>query len=90
MTINMLKLNEEKTEMMVFQPRQMSVDTLRQGHEAAWRHAYRYRSIARRLLGARIQIPIAIASNLGYRFYAHHLDDFYNCDWVIGQRSPAT
>jgi radical SAM superfamily enzyme YgiQ (UPF0313 family) len=72
---------------VVFQPRQMSVETLRKGHENAWRHAYRYRSIARRLLGARIQIPIAIASNLGYRFYAHHLDDFYNCDWVIGQRS---
>ncbi|MCP5304193.1 MAG: B12-binding domain-containing radical SAM protein [Chromatiaceae bacterium] len=74
---------------VVFQPKQMSVDALRRGHEAAWRHAYRYRSIARRLFGARIQLPIAIASNLGYRFYAHHLHDFYNCDWVIGQRSAA-
>lgn len=75
---------------VVFQPKQMSVETLRLGHEQAWRHAYRYCSIARRLLGSRIQIPVAIASNLGYRYYAHHLDNFYNCDWIIGQRSPAT
>jgi hypothetical protein len=22
---------------------------------------------------------------MGYRFYSHHLKDFYNCDWIIGQ-----
>jgi hypothetical protein len=22
-------------------------------------------------------------SNLGYRYYAHRLHRFYNCDWVI-------
>lgn len=71
---------------VVFQPRQLSVDALRQGHEQAWRHAYAYRSIARRLLGSRVQTPVAVVSNLGYRFYAHHLHDFYNCDWIIGQR----
>ena len=70
---------------VVFQPTRMSVQDLQEGHQAAWRYAYRYRSIARRLLGSRIQIPISIASNLGYRFYAHHLHDFYNCDWIIGQ-----
>jgi len=74
---------------VVFQPKQMSVEALQSGHEAAWRYAYRYRSIARRLMGSRVQTPLAVASNLGYRFYAHHLHDFYNCDWIIGQRERA-
>ena len=74
---------------VVFQPKRMSVETLQRGHEAAWRYAYRYRSIARRLFGARVQTSVAIVSNLGYRFYAHHLHEFYNCDWIIGQRSAA-
>ena len=26
-----------------------------------------------------------VPTDLGYRFYAHHLHDFYNCDWIIGQ-----
>ena len=66
---------------VVFRPRLMSVDELQSGHERAWKLAYRYRSIARRLAGSRVQLPIAVASNLGYRYYAHHLEDFYNCDW---------
>ncbi len=69
---------------VVFRPARMSVRELQRGHEQAWRQTYRYRSIARRLLGSRVQIPISLASNLGYRFYAHHLQDFYNCDWVLG------
>jgi len=27
---------------------------------------------------------------MGYRFYSHHLKDFYNCDWFIGQLEPQT
>lgn len=69
---------------VVFQPARMSVEELQKGHEQAWRHSYRYGSIARRLLGSRVQLPVSLASNLGYRFYAHHLHDFYNCDWVLG------
>jgi hypothetical protein len=64
----------------------MSTQELQAGHERAWRHAYRVGSIAKRIAGSRIQIPIAVAANLGYRFYAHNLHDFYNCDWIIGQR----
>lgn len=71
---------------VVFEPVNMSVQTLQQGHEYAWRYAYRYRSIFRRLVGSRTQIPISIASNLGYRFYAHNLHRFYTCDWILGQR----
>ncbi len=69
---------------VVFRPARMSARELSQGHEKAWRHTYRYGSIARRLLGSRVQLPISLASNLGYRFYAHHLRDFYNCDWMPG------
>lgn len=70
---------------VVFQPKRMSVKELQEGHEAAWRHAYKASSIARRLARSRIQLPISIAANMGYRFYARHLHDHYNCDWFVGQ-----
>ena len=73
---------------VVFEPLHMSVAELQAGHERAWKYAYRYRSIARRLLRSRTQLPIAVMANIGYRFYAHHLHRFYTCDWPIGQ--PAT
>jgi hypothetical protein len=31
--------------------------------------------------------PVKVGTNLGYRFYAHNLSRFYNCDWIIG-RTP--
>jgi radical SAM superfamily enzyme YgiQ (UPF0313 family) len=74
---------------VVYQPRQMSPTELQQGTEWAWKQTYRYRSIAKRLLGARIMLPLALGANLGYRFYAHHLHNYYNCDWMIGQQSVA-
>lgn len=70
---------------VVFRPAQMSVEELQQGHERAWRSAYSWRSIARRLLRSRTHTATAIPANLGYRFYAHRLHKFYNCDWFIGQ-----
>lgn len=74
---------------VVFQPRQMSPEDLLRGTERAWKQSYSFRSIAKRLSGARIQLPISIVANLGYRFYAHHLHDYYNCDWVVGKQSAA-
>jgi radical SAM superfamily enzyme YgiQ (UPF0313 family) len=71
---------------VVFQPAQMSVQALYAGHEQAWKYTYAWSNIARRFWGARIQIPVWLVTNLGYRFYAHHLHDFYNCDWMIGQQ----
>jgi radical SAM superfamily enzyme YgiQ (UPF0313 family) len=68
---------------VVFQPAQMSVQELYAGHEQAWKYCYSARSMARRLLGSRIQIPVWVIANLGYRFYANHLHDFYNCDWPL-------
>ena len=35
------------------------------------------------MVEARTFEPLGIAANLGYRFYAHHLHRFYNCDWHL-------
>ncbi len=66
---------------VVFQPKNMTVDELRIGHERAWQQVYGWKAIAKRLLKARNVKPLAISANLGYRFYAHNLDRFYTCDW---------
>lgn len=67
---------------VVHQPRRMTVRELEEGHRWAWREVYSRRNIARRIAGSRLQLPLSIAANLGYRFYAHHLDTHYNCDWI--------
>jgi len=74
---------------VVFSPAQMSPAQLQQGTQDAWNHAYSYASIARRLATFPRALPVRIAANLGYRFYARHLDRFYNCDWIIGQARSA-
>jgi radical SAM superfamily enzyme YgiQ (UPF0313 family) len=66
---------------VVFQPRAMSVQQLAEGHERAWKEVYRWPAIARRLWKARNFQPLALTANLGYRFYARHLHQFYTCDW---------
>lgn len=68
---------------VVFQPKLMSVRELELGHERAWKKVYRYGSIAKRLWNAKNFKPLALTANLGYRFYAHHLHQFYTCDWPI-------
>lgn len=74
---------------VVFSPKAMSPAELQAGHEKAWRDAYSYGSIARRLGVSRTQLPIAVMANLGYRYYAYHLETHYNCDWPIGLRKAA-
>jgi radical SAM superfamily enzyme YgiQ (UPF0313 family) len=74
---------------VVYQPRQLSANALLHGTEWAWKQTYSYRAIAKRLLGSRIMLPLSLAANLGYRFYAHHLHDYYNCDWYMGQQVMA-
>ncbi|HEX8968520.1 MAG TPA: radical SAM protein [Chloroflexota bacterium] len=69
---------------VVFQPVGMAPLQLLQGTEAAWKRTYSFRSIARRLAGSRTLLPVALAANLGYRFYAYNLHKFYNCDWSMG------
>jgi radical SAM superfamily enzyme YgiQ (UPF0313 family) len=74
---------------VVHLPKLMSPRQLQEGHERAWKAVYARRAIVRRLAKARVQLPIAIAANLGYRFYAHHLHTHYNCDWPIGSEELA-
>ncbi len=71
---------------VVFQPAQMTSAELYAGHEQAWKYTYSYQAMATRYLKSRIQTPVWWVANMGYRFYSHHLKDFYNCDWIIGQR----
>jgi hypothetical protein len=71
---------------VVFQPARMSVQELQEGTEAAWKHAYSLRSIVRRLRHSPAPWPVRLGTNLGYRFYAHNLSRYYNCDWIIGTR----
>ncbi len=70
---------------VVFQPRHMSVQQLQLGIELAWKYAYSYRSIWRRLRHSPAPWPVRFGTNIGYRFYANHLSQFYNCDWIIGR-----
>lgn len=73
---------------VVFQPKNMTVAQLAEGHERAWKLVYRWSSIARRLWTARRLTPLALSANLGYRFYAHNLHRFYNCDWHLDASLP--
>lgn len=72
---------------VVFQPARLTVEELEKGTEAAWKHAYSFRSIARRIAHSPAAWPVKLGTNLGYRFYAHNLSRFYNCDWIIGRTS---
>jgi radical SAM superfamily enzyme YgiQ (UPF0313 family) len=73
---------------VVFRPAGMSVRELQDGTERAWRHAYSWSSIVRRLQASPASRSVAILANLGYRHYAFHLSQFYNCDWIIGSTNP--
>lgn len=68
---------------VVFQPKQMSVETLQRGLQDAWRETYSLPSIARRVRVSAAPLPLALAANLTYRRYAHNLHRFYHCDWMI-------
>ncbi|UCC31066.1 MAG: B12-binding domain-containing radical SAM protein [Phycisphaerales bacterium] len=58
---------------VVFQPAKMSVEQLQKGTEQAWRYAYRFRSILRRLACSAAPLWVRLATNLGYRYYAYNL-----------------
>jgi hypothetical protein len=74
---------------VVYRPKSMTADDLLRGTERAWKQTYSYRGMFRRLAGSRVQLPIAIPANLGYRFYAHHLNQYYTCDWSLPGGSAA-
>jgi len=58
---------------VVFQPKNMTVPELVEGHERAWKQVYRWSAIAKRLWRAKNFQPLSVSVNIGYRFYAHHL-----------------
>lgn len=64
---------------VVYQPSQMSPQELLSGVERAWKQAYSWGNIARRLAGSRRLLLKSLAANLGYRFYGYNLDRFYTC-----------
>jgi radical SAM superfamily enzyme YgiQ (UPF0313 family) len=70
---------------VVFQPRQMTADQLQRGTELAWKHAYSWRSMARRVRHTAAPLHVGLLTNFGYRRYAHNLNRFYTCDtWQHG------
>ncbi len=75
---------------VVFQPQHMSVQELQEGTRRAWLHAYSWSGMARRLRSSPAPKPLVVAANLGYRFYAKHLDRFYTCDWHLARSDRRT
>lgn len=63
---------------VVFQPALMTPRELQHGIEWTWKKTYSYLGMARRLWGANL-FWTALTANLGYRFYAYRLHQFYNC-----------
>jgi radical SAM superfamily enzyme YgiQ (UPF0313 family) len=73
---------------VVFQPARMSIGELQRGNEMAWKYAYSWRGIARRLRKTPASWSLALMTNLGYRYYAHRLHKFYTCDWMFDRPAP--
>jgi len=72
----------------VFQPAKMTPEQLESGTGKAWRHAYSAPSMVRRIARSATPLPVAVAANLGYRFYARNLRKYYQCDWPMAASSP--
>lgn len=66
---------------VVFRPRNMTAAQLLEGHERAWKQVYRWGPILSRMRHAGTQVPLSLAANIGYRYYAHHLHTHYTCDF---------
>ncbi len=73
---------------VVFHPAQMTVDQLQQGTERAWKHAYSWGNIFRRLRQSPTPWPLALTTNWGYRHYAYRLNRFYTCDVPLPVGGP--
>ena len=68
---------------VVFQPRHLTAGELETGTERAWKLAYSWKNIGRRLRRTAAPWPVAAVTNLGYRRYAHRLREFYNCGGMV-------
>lgn len=74
----------------VFQPAHMTPAELQRGTEQAWKHAYSWANMFRRLRHTPTSWPLAFTTNLGYRHYAYHLHRFYSCDVPLLPPGPGT
>ena len=61
---------------VVIKPKQMTVEELQRGHYWAWREAYKFSSIIKRLAGARCFLEMTILANFAYRRYGRRLPFF--------------
>lgn len=68
---------------VVFKPQRMSPQQLLNGHERIWESVYSYRGIGRRTFShireRLMLLPLILAANIGYRYYARNLSQFYTC-----------
>ncbi len=65
---------------VVFQPKNMTPEELLAGHRRVWEEIYSYKSILHRISGKKVNFFLMLAANLAYRYYAHRLHTFYNCN----------
>lgn len=63
---------------VVFEPKNMSPEELREGHLRVWEETYGLKSILHRSFGASGNPLLSIGSNLGYKYYADGLREFPN------------
>lgn len=73
---------------VVFRPSGMDVDELRAGTELAWRRAYSWPAMLRRLARTAAHLPLALSTNLAYRHYGRNLHRFYTCDTPVSGLRP--
>jgi radical SAM superfamily enzyme YgiQ (UPF0313 family) len=73
---------------VVFQPAQMSVTELQNGLRSAWKYAYAYGAMLRRMWRSPAPLSVLVGANLGYRYYARNLHRHYNCDWLLARGTP--
>ncbi len=68
---------------VVFQPKNMTPQELIEGHEKLWHEVYSLRGISVRSIKRFRQrlslMPIIVTANIGYRYYANNLSNFYTC-----------
>ncbi len=61
---------------VVFEPKQMSVDQLREGLLDAWEQTYGFTSILQRIFGSGVSPFLSLLTNFGYKYYADGLRSY--------------
>ncbi|HSH09487.1 MAG TPA: radical SAM protein [Oceanipulchritudo sp.] len=69
----------------VFQPDNLSPQEVEAGTERAWKLAYSLKGCLKRLARTASPLHVALVTNWTYRYYAHHLQQYYTCDWGLAR-----